>query len=434
MIDEFMKAGKVPGLFVAVVKNDSVLFQYSVGKADDRSGVPVSENTCFELGSVIKAFTAEIILQLKYEHKLNLDDAITKYFPDAPATWSSVTIRHLLDHTSGIRNYLLDPRFNNPFSPVSIDSMIHLFYTLPLEFKPGTTWSYSNTGYYLLGKISEIVSGKSYFDLLTETILLPLQMKQTQQNERASANGCLAKGYTQIDNGVKSTGVLMSSFAFSAGGIATSGADMVQYLKAINRKSLPSDIANDDWRHYTASYDLPFDYHEGRFYSIFHGKHIISHNGGTPGFSSSWFYVLEDTISIIVLINRSDYAPIDNLAWDILSQYDHDLIYPNKKLNSPNEKSLPLLPMRVLNAIKTNKLIPGGLTPPLKILLESENGRNMWKWIFEKGFPASIECVDEETINKSKILRFRVNNSAQPQQRLTVLFNEKNELAQMSWW
>ena len=90
--------------------------------------------------------------------------------------------------------------------------------------------------------------------------------------------------------------------------------------------------------------------------------------------------------------------------------------------------------MRVLNSIKTNKPIPGGLTQPLKIFLESENGREVWKWIFEKGFPDSIECVDEEIINKSKILRFRFNNSEQTQERLTALFNEKNQLAQISWW
>src|SRR5688572_18067468 len=107
LIRSFMKANEIPGMFVAVVKHDSVLYERSFGVSNKTTRTALTKATCMELGSVSKAFTAEVIYQLNNEHLLSIEDSITKYFPGAPASWSGIKIRHLLTHTSGIQNYLL---------------------------------------------------------------------------------------------------------------------------------------------------------------------------------------------------------------------------------------------------------------------------------------------------------------------------------------
>jgi hypothetical protein len=233
---------------------------------------------------------------------------------------------------------------------------------------------------------------------------------------------------------MKRSPVLTSNYAFSAGGWATSGHDMINYIRAVHSRTLPSDNEGYDWKNYTPGKLLPFTYHLGRFYSNYHGKHLIFHNGGTPGFSSSWIYVKEDTISIIVLCNRQDYAPIDQLAWNILSWYEPVLNISTKKVTGKEERKNVLLINNILKAIKKNKPLPEGLSESLRIFMESENGRGLWKWVFERGFPQTAYCVDTEIIGKTKAYHFRLPLNSQTEYRLTAIINEKNELAQLLWW
>lgn len=448
LVQAFMKEGEVPGLFVAVVKRDSVLYQGSFGTADKKQDKPMTAETCMELGSVSKAFTSELIYDLQHRGLLHLDDPVTKYLPGAPAAWSGITIMHLLRHTSGIRNYLLDPRFKAGdyftgaedtatqrfFRTVTTDTMVQMFYTLPLEFPPGASWSYSNTGYYLLGKIAERVTGRNAFELVRERVTAPAGMHRTKANELAAQEGCREKGYWKKGDSLYPSAVLTSNYAFTAGAWATTGSDMVKYLKAIHRKALPSDRARYNWRRGPAYDDLPFTYEGGRFYSTYHGRRIIAHNGGTPGYSSSWLYVPEKEVSIIVLINRQDYAPIDALAWDVLTLYEPALQYPGKRVNGKEAEKCTRLVSEVLKAVESGAPYPEELSAPLKIFLESDNGKGLWKWYFERGFPDNIYCVDKEKTGASTLYRFRLPLAGKVEYRLTAAINAQGELAQLRWW
>jgi CubicO group peptidase (beta-lactamase class C family) len=146
--------------------------------------------------------------------------------------------------------------------------MVELFYSLPLEFSPGATWSYSNTGYYLLGKIGEVITGKPFFELVEDKVTAPLQMYHTKANELAAKEQCLAKGYFQKDAFFTTSRILHSNYAFSAGAWATTGQDMIRYLKAIHKRNLPSDRAGFDWRKPPYSDELPFTYNAGRFIQL----------------------------------------------------------------------------------------------------------------------------------------------------------------------
>jgi D-alanyl-D-alanine carboxypeptidase len=448
-VHQFMRDGNVPGVFVAVVRHDSVLFQKGFGLANVKDHLPVTASTCMELGSISKAFTDETLWYLHHHKLLHLDEFITKYLPDAPAAWSSISIHHLMDHSSGIQNYLLDPRFKAAdifnYSPsdstvrffldtVSPDAMVRMFYSLPLEFKPGETWSYSNTGYYLLGIIGERAARKPFFDLVNEVFTAPLNMAQTKANELAAAEGCLLPGYINTAKDVKLAPILSSRYAFAAGAWATSGLDMIHYMKAVHLHRLPSDQAGYNWRAYPPTYHLPFTYHLGRFYSQYHGKRVFLHNGGTPGFSSSWMYVMEDSTSIIVLANRQDYAPVDALAWNILSLYTPSLKYRNQNLRGKHEMKYAKLVTDFIKAIQQRKPLPKGLSKPLRLFLDGENGRGMWNWNFERGYPTVITCVDKEALGQANAYRFLLSAKAEVSYRLTAIVNQKGEVTQLLWW
>ena len=448
-VQKFMQEGNVPGVFVAVVRHDSVLFQKGFGSANVRERLPVSAKTGMELGSISKAFTDETILYLRHRGLLYLDEPITRYLPGAPAAWSSITIRHLMDHTSGIQNYLLDPRFKAAgifnYSPsdstvrflldrVSTDSMVRMFYSLPLEFKPGETWSYNNTGYYLLGIIGERAAAKPFFELVKEVVTAPLNMTQTKANELASADGSLSPGYINAANKLQPAPVLSSRYAFAAGAWATSGFDMINYMKAVHLHYLPSDKAGYNWRAYQPAYNLPFTYHLGRFYSMYHGRHLFSHNGGTPGFSSSWIYVEEDSISIIVLANRQDYAPVDALAWNILSLYTPSLKYRNQNLRGKPETKYAKLILDLVGRIQKEKGLPEGLSKPLRLFLDSQNGRGLWSWVFERGYPTAITCVDKEVLAGANAYRFLLTAKGGLSYRLTAIVDQQGEVTQLLWW
>lgn len=447
IVTRFMKECEVPGAFVAVVKDDSVLYQKGFGMADMERSIPFTDKTCTELGSVSKAFTAEIIYSLHHSGHLNIDDAIIKYLPEAPDSWSEITIRHLLCHTSGIQNYLSDPRFRseeyfkgikNPdterfFNRVPTDSMVQLFYTLPVEFIPGSGWSYSNTGYYLLGKIIEVVSGRNYFEIVRDSLTTILYMQQTMANESALEENCLATGYYKNSDGWHPSHVLTGNYAFSAGAWATSGQDMIRYLKAVHERNLPSDMTGYNWRNIDSNSDLPFTYEGGRFYTTYHGMKIISHNGGTPGFSSSWIYVVDNNISIIVLINRQDLAAVDQVAWEVLASFETSLKYPDRNITGDEEESYARKVSEIIRAIDSGTHYPDELTPSLRTFMESGNGRGMWKWYFERGMPDSAYCVDAEMIGAWKAYRF-VLHSESVRYRMTVLTNPVKEIVQVRWW
>ena len=166
-----------PGLAVLVAQDGKILFEKGYGLADVEHHVPVVPQTTFHIGSLTKQFTASAILKLQEEGKLSVEDKLSKYIPDFPRG-NEVTLRQLLNHTSGIWPDLDEPdsRLTNATTTEAIIKEIRKY---PYNFAPGTKWRYSNSGYLLLGYIVEKVSGQSYGDFLRENFFQPLGMTNT---------------------------------------------------------------------------------------------------------------------------------------------------------------------------------------------------------------------------------------------------------------
>src|SRR5690349_20712953 len=155
-LDEYMqsemKSQQIPGVSVAVIKDGRIILAKGYGFANVEHQVPVKPETVFQSGSMGKQFTATAIMMLVEEGKLGLDDPITKYFKDAPASWNSVTVRQLLSHTAGFTDYPDNFNFRADYTE---DQILKTIYGIPLAFAPGTKWSYSNLGYATLGILTQ---------------------------------------------------------------------------------------------------------------------------------------------------------------------------------------------------------------------------------------------------------------------------------------
>lgn len=186
LLDQYMQAQVSVNNFtgaVLVAKKETIIYKKAFGLANREWNIPNTTATKFQIGSITKQFTAAAILQLVERGKLNLEDKLSKYFPDFPKG-DSVTVHMLLNHTSGIKSYTSLPKMWS-ISPLSYpkDSVIALFQNQPYDFPPGTQWNYNNSGYFLLGCIIEKISGQTYSDYLLQHVIGKAGLRNTNVNK-----------------------------------------------------------------------------------------------------------------------------------------------------------------------------------------------------------------------------------------------------------
>ena len=198
LVTATMRDGRIPGLAVGVVSHGATVLAKGYGYANLEHEVPVTPETIFQSGSVGKQFTAAAVMMQVEAGKLDLDVPLSRYLPDAPATWQGIHVRHLLTHTSGIPDYTdehVDMRRD-----YTEDELLRVAYAMPLDFVPGSTWRYSNTGYLVLGALIRKVSGQFYGDVLHDRVFVPLGMKTARVISEADIVPHRAAGY-RLENG-----------------------------------------------------------------------------------------------------------------------------------------------------------------------------------------------------------------------------------------
>jgi D-alanyl-D-alanine carboxypeptidase len=430
-----MRQLHIPGLSVAVVREGRIAKSGGYGLANVELKAPVSEDTVFEIGSVTKQFTATAILMLVEEGKVGLDDKISKVLAGVPEAWSAVTVRHLLTHSSGIQNYLAVPGFPDIHaSGLSHDEITQLFFKrLTLEFQPGETWAYSNSGYLLLGNVIEKVSGKSYWEFLDERIFKPLGMTATRSSEPKAIIPNRAAGYEWHDNKLENRPPLAEN-AYAAGSIVSTVRDLAKWDAALyTGKLLKKSSLDQAW---TASRvgggaTAPFNYGFGWFVDTYHGHRVIAHSGGTPGFSSVIYRFVDDRLTVILLANHADRI-IDHLAIDIAGLYVPALARPKEAGVEPDEKTSRRLKQALLDLI-AGKPDPAVFTPPMQVFLRTTGGTGLWQWVGSDGEMKSFTFSEQEGAGDDRILRYQaVLGDATRWFSLTVTADGR--IAQINWW
>lgn len=187
-VDAYLKSeypANGPGVSFLVSKDGKPIYQKAFGMANLELNVPMTPHNVFEIGSITKQFTAASILMLAEQGKLNIEDDITKYIPDYPTQGKKITIRHLLNHTSGIKSYTGMPNFRTRAkTDMSPKELIDVFKNEPKDFSPGDQYKYNNSGYILLGYIIEIISDNTYANFIQNNIFKPLGMHTTSYGSK----------------------------------------------------------------------------------------------------------------------------------------------------------------------------------------------------------------------------------------------------------
>lgn len=300
-----------PGCAVLVAKKGEVLYKKGFGLANMEWNTPIGTNTVFQIGSVTKLFTALGILQLAEKQKLSLKDSIQKYIPTFPTKGHTITIEHLLTHTSGIKDYMTmnhsDPYvMRRDFSTMEI---IDFFKNEPLEFIPGTKSSYSSSGSFILGYIIEIVSGIPYGQYINDNIFKPSGMSNSYYGDNSKVIPNRANSYSS-ENGIYKNGDYRSmTVPYAAGALLSTVEDMYKWHQALyNNKLLGKDLLTKS----VAAYELK-DGTKGNFgYGWFvnfvqlEGSPTLAHSGGISGFNSLIMYLPKEDVMVVVLSNFQD--------------------------------------------------------------------------------------------------------------------------------
>jgi CubicO group peptidase (beta-lactamase class C family) len=303
-----------PGAAAIITRNGKIVYAAGRGLADVEAHKPITPDTVFSLGSIAKQFTAAVILQLVGEGRMSLDDPLSKYFPDWPQPGARATIRQLLNHTSGIKDYSKIPGWipKNSSRSFTTGELVALTKTLGSKAEPGAEWEYNNGGYVILGGVVEKVTGKPWYQAVQDRIARPLGLDSLRYAAAASASGSLAIRYGMDGGTPQPTPPIDMSIAGAAGGLVASVRDMAKWAEALHNGKVVAPVLYDEMVRpaklndgSTAPYGFAL-----RLRKI-QGHPALEHGGAGRGIDTDSVYLPADRVFVGAFSN-SDDLPTDS--------------------------------------------------------------------------------------------------------------------------
>jgi len=307
LLDQYMSSQASINDFsgnVLIAYKGKIIYKKALGYANREWKIPNTLETKFRIGSITKQFTSAAILQLVEKGKISLEDKLSNYFPAFPKG-DSVTIHMLLNHTCGIKSYTAIKNFSSisPL-PYSKDSVIALISRQPYDFSPGTSYSYSNSGYFLLGCLVEKVSGQSYESYLNENLINSVSLRNTGMDRLDSILPNRSSGYVLSQRVYKNAPFISMEFPFSAGAIFSTVDDIYKWQMALFGGKI---VSGEHLKKMNTPYLSKYGY--GLHIDTFHNHLHIGHSGGIPGYTTNSEYYPADDLYIIVFSNNTADAP-----------------------------------------------------------------------------------------------------------------------------
>jgi CubicO group peptidase (beta-lactamase class C family) len=317
-----------PGAALAVMKDGKIIYERGYGMAKIEDGIVMTPQKIFDIGSTSKQFTAACLAILIRQGKVGLEDDIRKYFPEMRQYQKPLQVKHLVYHTSGIRDYnglLALAGFRPESDCPNVDEALDvIFKQKALNYAPGEEFSYTNSGYFLMGQIVERVSGKSLNAFAQENIFQPLGMTHTLfQEDHTQIIPNRATGYDPSEKGYK---INMSNWDETGdGNVYTSVEDLYLWDQAFYNYKLGKELM--DFLHTTGTLNngKKLDYAFGLFIGEHKGLKTVSHGGAWAGFRSGFVRFPEQKFSVICLTNLASQNP-DDLCYQVADIYLADLI------------------------------------------------------------------------------------------------------------
>ncbi len=310
IVKRLMDQQRIVGMSLAVIKNGKPVVNKGYGLADVELNVSLTSESALRLGSVSKQFFATAIFKLMEEGKLTIEDTVNKFFPDAPESWREIKIKHLLSHTSGLQRE--SPGYD--ISRVQADiTIIRAAYSLPLDFKTGEKYQYSNLAYFIVSEIIKQASGMPWQDYIRERLFLPAGMRNSQLADFYTIIPNRSNGYRHRHDTLVNA-IVMYGIRPSGGFISTTS-DMIKWDKTIREKKII--LRKENWEKLwepfiKVSDDKNSKHNYGFVWEIGkrNGHKTVGHAGSTPGFKSAYIRFVDDDLSVIVLANTDEADPI----------------------------------------------------------------------------------------------------------------------------
>ena len=381
-VQDSIREQRIPGLALAVMRDGQVIKAKGYGLSNIELNTPVSPQTIFQSGSMGKQFTATGIMMLVEEGKVGLDDKVAKYFPGAPESWNTFTVRNLLTHTSGIKEYTgKDFDYRRDYTE---EDLLKMAQAQPFDFAPGDKWSYSNTGYMLLGMLIHKVTGKFYGDFLQERIFKPLGMTTTRIISEEDIVPNRAAGYRLVKGVVKNQEWVNPTLNTTAdGSLYFTVLDLAKWDAALYTEKLIKRTSLDQmWTPVKLNDGKTYPYGFGWRVAEMNGHRLIEHGGSWQGFTAGISRYVDDKLTVVALTNLdSRHSRPDDIIHGVAGIYIPALMPPAPaKSIEDKEPQVTLLFSDLLQKIGQGKADAGAFT---------EEARKKW-------FPGHVKEFQED--------------------------------------
>lgn len=414
-----MRLRHIPGLSLAVVKAGSIVKAKGYGLANVELRVPASPETVYQLASLTKQFTATAIMLLVQDGKLSVDDNMSRYIANTPAGWADITLRHLLTHTSGLRDYLQEAE-DAPNSSVKSyeettpERIVQSIAGLPLDFAPGSKYAYSNTNYLLLAMVVHQVSGQRYDQFLKERVFQPFGMASTRLTSARAIIPNRAAGYTWREERWQNSAALNPTLWDNGdGGLLSTVLDLAKWDAALYGDAiLTSAMKEQMWTPVTLNDGTVGAYGFGWGIGNSKGHRLIWHSGGRPGTSTAIARYVDDELTVIVLANQ-DNSRVSEIANRIAGFYVAALAPPAYRTLRDNDPQITAGIKHLLSGFPQGRpiadLLPSGI--PVGVVGFPEpvkNSKSLYDQLRRLGAMRSMRLVERRIEGELRLYRYEV--------------------------
>jgi len=388
-MDEVVSADADQGTFMGaalVAIGDDIVFDEAYGSANLEWNIANTPAAKFRIGSVTKQFTAASILLLKERGLIDLDAPVKTYWPDAPPAWDAITVRNLLQHTSGITNVTnLDEFATVKFLPTTREELIARFADKPLEFTPGEKWDYSNSGYVLLSAIVEQVSGQDYADFVKANIFDPLGMADTAIDVTADIVPRRASGYAPSADGIVNAEYVNMAIPTGAGALYSTTHDLLKWQRALfgGRLLEPASLTEMTGPGVPAMAGATYGF--GVLRTEDEDGTMIWHGGGIEGFNAMLMHDPDRDITVVVLANLNG-GQANDLGRSLLQ------LARGGEVILPSERAAAETDVAALDAYEGTY----ALSPSFKIKVFVEDGKLMTQATGQAAFELFAQEGEED--------------------------------------
>lgn len=308
---EFGNSNEPGGVFL-IARNGKVIYEKAFGKSNMELNVDMTTENVFQIGSMTKQFTAVAILILEGQGKLNVNDPISTFIPDYPSG-NIITIKHLLTHTSGIKDFTKMKTISEiAQKEMSPKAMVDFFKNEPAVFNPGEKFEYNNSGYVVLGYIVELASGTTYADFIQKNIFEKAGMNNSHYASDRKVILNRAYGYHKKSDGFVNKTMINFSVPFSSGSLMSTVSDMLKWQQALNQHVLLDSVQlNRAFKKYTLNNNEEIAYGFGWHLRDINGVATREHGGSVFGFKSMGVYIPDEDIYVIGLSNCDCHSPTE---------------------------------------------------------------------------------------------------------------------------